>query len=153
MNLKNLIFSRAKENIIWHWSLPLIHMNLCQILMTWMHSSTRKFRHKRGEMFGRNHTKYYQTLLKWTKFWIKKILKRLLTPMMSLSVLRYVSLINNVEKWQPGSPIVWIKTKVIPEGVNNPHFIQIKSYTRFHYPMAKRKSWQRMLFLKTCFPR
>ena len=50
-------------------------------------------------MNGRNHTKDYQTLMIWTMLWIKKILKRLLTPMVSLSALRYVSLMNKEEKY------------------------------------------------------
>ena len=49
-------------------------------------------------MFGRNHTRDYQTLLIWTMLWIKKIMKRMLTPMIFFFLaLRYVSLINGGE--------------------------------------------------------
>ena len=49
-------------------------------------------------MFGRNHTKDCQILLIWIISLMKKILKRLLKPVISLLELRYVSLINNGEK-------------------------------------------------------
>ena len=45
-------------------------------------------------MFWSNHTKDYHTLLIWTISRIKKILKKLLTHMISLSEMRYVYLMN-----------------------------------------------------------
>ena len=39
--------------------------------MAWMHSPKSKFCHKKKKMFGRNHTRYYQTLLIWVISWIK----------------------------------------------------------------------------------
>ena len=40
--------------------------------MEWMHLSTRKFRHKKKNMLGRNHTRDYQALLTFTRPWIKQ---------------------------------------------------------------------------------
>ena len=73
-------------------------MNLCLILMAWENLSTRKFNHKKKEMFGRNHNKGYQNLLIWTMSWIKKMLKSMLTPIISLLGLRYAYLTNKGEK-------------------------------------------------------
>ena len=47
-------------------------------------------------MFERNHTKDLQTLLVYTMPWKKKALKRMLTPMLSLLVMRYVYLMNKI---------------------------------------------------------
>ena len=49
------------------------------------------------KMFGRNHTKDYHNILIWAMLWIKKMLKSLLTPMIILSELMYVYLMNKVE--------------------------------------------------------
>ena len=68
-----------------------------RILMTWMHSSARKFHHKKKKMFGRNYTRDYQNLLIWAMSWIKKLMKILVTPMISMLALRYVSLMNEGE--------------------------------------------------------
>ena len=114
--------------------------------------------HQRGSsitrrgVFGGNHTRYYQTLLKWTKLWIKKILKNVDTND-HFSEMRYVSLMNEAENLWPGSPSVWRATRGTLEWLNTPHYFQITHYMSFYFPMAKRKSWHWMWFLRTFYPR
>ena len=67
--------------------------------------------------------------------------------------LRYVSLVNEGEKFWPESPSVWSKTRANVEGLNIPYCFQITHYMRFHFPMSEWKSWQQTLLLRTCYPR
>ena len=103
-----------------------MQMNLCWISIASIHSSRRKFHHKKKRMFERNYNKEYHTLLISTMPWIKNILKRILTPMISLSMLRYVSLINE------GQKTMAIVTKRMKDNEGNPIRIEHSALFAYH---------------------